>query len=440
MKIAGIPYMNTVLRAAAALMILSPLSALAQDPLTKEMPPPPGMAAKPAADIEAIQKQIADLQAKLDAAKGAPDGNAEAKMADLEKQLAAIREQVKTLKPESAGFVSPAPPTKPAEPATPARTANERFRLGGSLVIPKDEVVKGDAAVVGGSMTVDGAVRGDISVLGGSGTVNGIVNGDADVTGGSLTVNGEIGGNIQVTGGGVSLGPNAVVRGDIQCNGGSVNRADSSVVEGAITGAGGSMDPLPRIPPISSPKHVFVRHQGPDIGSFIFFALAGIVLLAIAPHRLDTIGHVFIARPGHCFVVGLASFPAMVIMTVVSIITIVGVVIVPLLWALAGVMGIVAVVVMLGRRLLIGKTYRSRFMPLFMGLLVWFIAELAGQAVRPLAIAINIATVLAGIAALGAALSTRFGKNAIWLQSQANGIFGGPKVDAGQTYAGIDGI
>ncbi|NMC82389.1 MAG: hypothetical protein GYA63_05990, partial [Armatimonadetes bacterium] len=129
MKIAGIPYMNTVLRAAAALMILSPLSALAQDPLTKEMPPPPGMAAKPAADIEAIQKQIADLQAKLDAAKGAPDGNAEAKMADLEKQLAAIREQVKTLKPESAGFVSPAPPPKPAEPATPARTANERFRL-----------------------------------------------------------------------------------------------------------------------------------------------------------------------------------------------------------------------------------------------------------------------------------------------------------------------
>ncbi len=127
-------------------------------------------------------------------------------------------------------------------------------------------------------------------------------------------------------------------------------------------------------------------------------------------------------------------------MTVVSIITIVGVVIVPLLWALAGVMGIVAVVVMLGRRLLIGKTYRSRFMPLFMGLLVWFIAELAGQAVRPLAIAINIATVLAGIAALGAAAEHTVRQKRHLAPDQANGIFGGPKVDAGLTYAGFDGI
>ena len=49
MKNAGTPYKNTLLRVAAALMILSPLSAQAQDPLTKEMPPPPGVTTKPAA-------------------------------------------------------------------------------------------------------------------------------------------------------------------------------------------------------------------------------------------------------------------------------------------------------------------------------------------------------------------------------------------------------
>lgn len=385
------------------------LRAVAQDP---GAPPDARTDAKPsAAQIEQLNKQ-------LDA---------------MRKQLDATQAQLKTLKDSgsSASTVSPeAPsaPTAPEAPVAPEAPAAEQVtqdsvsRLGGSYTVAENEVVNGDARVVGGSLTVDGKVRGEASALGGS-----------------LRINGEVDGNATVTGGSMYLGPDAVVRGNVSVTGGSLHREDGSRVNGSVRVTGGSRGGTYTGTlnfPSSSTRCGILDGPFPlPLGIMLF--IAGLFLLTACPKRIDTIGRAFINQPMYSLLVGVASIPLSIILFVVSAITIVGPIMVTFGMFAAFFMGLVAVALMLGRRLVLGKNYKSRLFPLFIGLAVWVAASAFSHTIGPAQALMSIATSVAIMMALGAAIGTGWGKNPGWLKNKMEGNRGGtPWVDPNYTYAG----
>jgi hypothetical protein len=385
-----------------------------------EQPPP----SENAQSVEELSRQVTQLQRQLEALKGG-DAASAPKLADLEKQVQRLSEQIRSIeaaRPPAAPD-APAAPEAPVAPPAPAAGieqgaarvhGGDLVRVGGSYTVGPDEVIRGDAAITGGSLVVDGRVQGDAAVIGGSMTVNGSVGGDVVVMGGSLT-----------------LGPQSHVGGEIKVVGGQVHREDGAVVEGGVH-QGGVGRPRVEVPGVVDFGHV--SHGKSPLGSLpglVMLFLVGAVLLAAVPNRIDTIGRMFVAKPAHSFLVGLvgslAAFMASVLTCGIGLLLTV-----PLMTT-ALLMGLVAVTVILGRRVLIGKTYRSRLMPLLTGLGMWFLALVAATAVEPLRPFLWIITWMAIIAATGAALTTGFGKNAVWLRNRMGGS--GAAYDPASSYA-----
>lgn len=430
------------------------LHAFAQDS-TAPIPPSP-LTVDRTTEIERVGRQVEELQKQLEAMRTKGDNVPVAEIAEVREELARVQAEIANLKSRTAA--APAPPAVPvpsANPLPPAvplppipplpsgefrRVENGRFSLGKSLDIGADEVVDGDVAVVGGSLTVDGRVNGKVSVTGGSATVNGLVTGDLNVKGGSTEVNGRVGGKVETVGGSIDLGPEAIVDGNVYCRGGSVNRSDSARIGGAIDVVNGSTENHSSGHRRSVESTLFNDEPGANIPTFLFLFAVGAICLVAWPKRLDTVGRAFIARPGHSFLIGLASLPGMIAVIVLLALTIIGIPfipIVPLALFAAFVMGVVAVAVMLGRRLLVGRPYKSRLFPLFIGLLVWFAGSFFGMRVggvlEPI---IVLATFFVLTAALGAALTTGFGRSPYWLKDRATRRGPIPKIDPTQTYAG----
>jgi hypothetical protein len=92
----------------------------------------------------------------------------------------------------------------PSPPARTRTTDGDTVRIGGSVVVESDELVRGDVVVIGGSADIDGEVAGDAVVIGGS----------------------------------MRLGPNAFVRGDSVLVGGSLDRDPAARVLGEQVGVG----------------------------------------------------------------------------------------------------------------------------------------------------------------------------------------------------------
>ncbi|HEY3414285.1 MAG TPA: polymer-forming cytoskeletal protein [Armatimonadota bacterium] len=389
-----------------ALGVALGMRALAQDPVA---PPAARTDAPPSAEqIDRLNKQLEEMR----------------------KQLDATQAQIKTLKgsnatPETSTVAPEAPPAPPAPPAPAAVrvTRDSVSRLGGSYTVGEDETVTGDARVVGGELTVDGIVRGDASAIGGSVRINGEVDGDAIVTGGSMY-----------------LGPDAVVRGKVSVTGGSLNREEGSQIGGSVrvtggSNAGGVPGPRGHLHPFESDGALF---NGPfPLHLALMLLVVGALLLTACPKRIDTIGRAFINQPMYSLLVGLASIPLAIVLFFVSIITIVGPVLVTFAMIAAFIMGMVAISVMLGRRIALGKTYRSRLFPLIVGLGVWLLASAVSQSIGPALAVMSIATAVATMMALGAAIGTGWGKTPGWLKNRMEGNRGGtPWVDPNYTYAG----
>lgn len=381
-----------------------------------EGPPPAGETRS----VEELSRQVAQLQQQLEAMKGGGTASSP-KLADLEKQVQRLSEEIRTIEaaPPPAAREAPVAPKAPSAGVGPGATrvhGGDLVRVGGSYTVAAGEVIRGDAAITGGSLVIDGSVQGDAAVIGGSMTVNGAVDGDVVVMGGSLT-----------------LGPESRVGGEIKVVGGQVNRADGAVVGGGVHQSGSGVGvPHVQVPGLNDLGHV--SHGGNPLGTLpglvtLFFV--GALLLAAVPNRIDTIGRMFVAKPAHSFMVGLvgslAAFMASVLTCGVGLLLTV-----PLMTT-ALLMGLVAVTVILGRRVLIGKTYRSRLMPLLTGLGMWFLALLATTVVDPLKPFLWIVTWMAIIAATGAALTTGFGKNAVWLRNRMGGS--GAAYDPASSYA-----
>ncbi|HEY3266734.1 MAG TPA: hypothetical protein VGM37_07400 [Armatimonadota bacterium] len=362
-------------------------------------------------------------------AASAPDGSVDALLKVLVKKGMLSEDEAKSVRVEQKA-ATPTTPSVPAVAPIPAipPIPNPSANHTGEVNIVNHDYVVEQGTIVDGNARV---VRGDLEV-------RGEVNGDASTTLGDVSVNGHVRGNVTAVRGDVSLGPTAVVDGDVQVVGGDLYQEAGSVVHGKIRNT--------EEPRVSFPGRVeggrnFVREavmNGPfNLPLAFTLLIVGIVLLAAAPQRMDLVGKTFVNRPVYSFMVGIASVPAMAVAAVLSIVTIVGPALVAAAYVGAFMMGVAAMALMLGRRVAVGKTYRSRFYPLTVGLLVWLFATAVSRVSNPLSGLMTAATVLAYIIAIGAALSTGFGASPFWLRdrfSRRAGAFS--YVDPTNTYAG----
>jgi nitrate reductase NapE component len=101
---------------------------------------------------------------------------------------------------ETAPTIDPGP-MEPEVPRTPrARARQDIVRIGGSVSVDSDELVRGDVVVIGGSANINGEVDGEVVVVGGSARFGPQADVRRDIT---------------VVGGGLARDPGAVIRGSI---------------------------------------------------------------------------------------------------------------------------------------------------------------------------------------------------------------------------------
>jgi hypothetical protein len=299
---------------------------------------------------------------------------------------------------------------------TPAAWAQEptggsRLVIGRAFVLPEGQELDGNLVVLGGSATLEegSVVRGDVAVFGGSATVAGTVQGNVVVLGGSTT-----------------LEDSAVVEGDFATIGGSVSRSPSAVVSGEVFGEGiplpflnrfdRSLSPGRPWPPLPATRETqrtgvwgvlgsLVAWQFRTLGTALFLALLGVVLVALAPRAM---GRIASAAAGGAFVsfgMGLLTLVVGILLGLLLMIACCLGLFVWLVLAVAWLVGWVAVGLWLGQRLLQALNARNASSIGEVAIGVFLITVLTQL---PACIGFFVGLVI-GCMGLGAVVLTRFG-------------------------------
>lgn len=309
---------------------------------------------------------------------------------DVRAENKALREDVDALKARLSAAPEPAPKTF---------SKGVTLRTGGYTVAP-NEVVEGDVRTISGTLKVLGEVRGDVSTVSGD-----------------IEVDGTVTGNVATVSGAVVLGPRAVVKGDVQRVSGSLSQATGARVEGSVRGGAGGWRMVSTVSNRSDLEIAMFRSAMP-IWAVGILCVAGFFLLVAAPRRVDTVGRAFVNRPGQSFLVGLMGLPLLLLLAVVSVITVVGPVVVTAVTLGAAILGVCAMALMLGRRMVLGQSYRSRFYPFLIGLLVWWAANTVSTCLPVVNVLAIFGSIIAYTAAFGAVLITGFGRSPVWIRER----------------------
>jgi len=282
---------------------------------------------------------------------------------------------------------------------TYANQTNSQTKVGGSIEVPADTEVSGDAVAVGGSVTVNGHVTGEAVAVGGS----------------------------------VNVNPGGRVDGNATSVGGKVNRAGGATI-------GGEVVEMPFLPGAWTG-----RFRGPAMGwgnwsfdahDFLVWLFIAVFAALVFPRRIELMARALPAAPGNIAahgVVGFVLLPAVilalvlaaVIAMVLQVAFVVGILAIPIVAAalVAALLGIVAVIALglaavwlgLGQALLsaFGWRARSPWAVLLGMLLVWLSIHV------PYIGGILWATVL--IFAFGVALMTGAGAHEQWSSRRTSG-------------------
>ena len=373
---------------------------------------PPAPAAAAAEDVQAADAAPADVDA---AAPGAADpGTAAAAAADAAGSAGA---DASVTAPEDTGAAPAAGAAGERDPR-PARDAEERpsrrtsrddvLRIGSSVTIDNDERVRGDVAVIGGSLRVDGEVTGNIVVIGGA----------------------------------ARFGPEAEVRGEVTIVGGSLNRAPTAELRGGVTHV--AVGPFTRAVgvgnwfPNSWPfgRRVGLLSGGWDLAGtamrLFFLALLASLAFFLARGPVERVARRARAEPVKAGLVGfLAQFlfvPLMVVTVVLLAISLVGI---PLLLLIPFVLVAILVLLVFGFsgvvlglgdliRSRMGSTGTATYASVWAGIALLLVPTLAGEAMELFGgvfAALGVLMALTGLfveyaawtAGLGALLLNRFG-------------------------------
>jgi hypothetical protein len=253
---------------------------------------------------------------------------------------------------------------------------DDRVQMGKSLRIEAGEEVN-DAVVIGGTLTIAGHVRGDAAVMGGSVIVEpgGVVDGDVAAMGGAIEVK-----------------PGGVVHGDKASFGGPVGEvigglALSSMRDHHISGGGYLFDVFAKL-----------------LRAAILFVMA-LLFISFMPERHNRVRDYMIERPGKSVLAGVIMLIAIVPVCVLFAITVIGIPLIPVLFlfllALI-VVGLAAFLTWIGDRIPVFADRKTPVVALAIGLVLFFIVSIV-----PVAGAIIVAAV--SFFGAGAALLSRFG-------------------------------
>jgi hypothetical protein len=198
----------------------------------------------------------------------------------------------------------PAPPAPPAAPEPPERPrhvqSGAKVRVGGSVDVDENEIVRDAVVAVGGSVRVDGQVDDDVVAIGGS----------------------------------VRLGPKAVVNGSVTAVGGEIERAPGAVVHGEMTEVRVPMNPVALF--AGMPVHWFGQEMFSSWFRFIatllrigLLMLVALIVVLAARTPVERIAYRAGADPWLSGMVGLLAqvlfIPVLVITIVVLAISIIGI-------------------------------------------------------------------------------------------------------------------
>lgn len=297
---------------------------------------------------------------------------------------------------------APVAPAAPGLPAPPSAIA-DRVTFGADVAIGADEQVR-DVVTMGGSAAVAGRAFGDVFTMGG----------DADITG-------EVVGDVVTMGGDIHVGEAARIHGDINAMGGDVDIEEGATVRGRV------------LDTRATASHGPSRHHDLGKGSDwlagtsrwalfnVLVFLFGLFLMGAYRQRFSTLRMELAARPMRSAIGGFFGCGAAVMICAVLTLTIIGIpgsMVLGTLLVVGGGVGFAATAWWLGGVLPIGKTHDRPVLQLGIGLGVLFAVGLVPFLGK-------LVVVTAGLAGLGAVISTSFGQRAT-AQKPRNSIPTGP--------------
>ncbi|HET9333537.1 MAG TPA: hypothetical protein VFQ21_08140 [Gemmatimonadota bacterium] len=283
-------------------------------------------------------------------------------------------------------------------------SSDDRVRVGASVHVREDEVVRGDVVAVLGSVDVDGTVTGDVVAVGGS----------------------------------VELGPNAVVEGEVVVVGGTLERAPGARVEGSVEEvAWGGPNIHMRGPEFQTP---FLEGIGGLMMTIIWVVVLGALaalMYLLARRPVERMAYRVAKSPWKAALVGLVGqilfFPVLILTVILLAVSIIGIpllLVVPfavLALMIGTLVGFTAVARNLGAgaESRFGWQHDNPYIAVLVGvgiiMLVSFFASALGVAGGPLGVFALILGILgfviqyaAWTVGFGALLLTRFGTRYGW--------------------------
>ncbi|MFQ5599099.1 MAG: hypothetical protein ACE5G2_00945 [Candidatus Krumholzibacteriia bacterium] len=359
-----------------------------------------------AGEIRQLERLIENRQAELDSLLEAIDVRSEllvekaiqSRIERLQSGLAEDRERMREL---VEALPAPEAPKPPRRALRRKPVAYDMIRLGADVEVREDEVVRGDAIIVGGDLWVDGEIQGDAIV---------------------------IGGNLEV-------GRRAVIDGQAMSIGGRVETSPGAEVEGQTVSL--TLFPIPGFPGFD---HAWPHWAALvlDVVKLGFLMLAAGSFLIVVPERMSRAKEYLDESFLKCFALGLLAMTggafAVGVGMVLLVITVIGIPVALLVGFSCGALLIASLLVgvlVLGEKLRDALRVRSRA-PLtsaFLGLSILLLPEFLSDVMRialpvsasAFAFGLLSATFLLGTmaAGLGALVLSRLGAGASGEAAQA---------------------
>lgn len=246
--------------------------------------------------------------------------------------------------------------------------------------------------------------------------------------GGDVDVQGTVLGDAVSVGGRLALGPAAVVKGDAVCVGCQLESDPGAKVEGDRVSVGpeslGSMAKLfggqgqsePKavkkekdVPSHSSPWDCLVGFGSATLRFAVLFVL-GLLMLALVPDRLQSVGRELRRAPVPSAGIGLVGAILLVPLSIIVAVTVVGIPAVLILWLfalpVAALVGFTAIALEIGARVAPTGRSAAKVAVLLIGLAALFLIGLVPY-LGPFALWVLI------LAGFGAVLRTRFGSGSV---------------------------
>lgn len=261
---------------------------------------------------------------------------------------------------------------------TKGRVAGDAHVAGFDLDLEAE--VTGDLYAAGAAMTVRAPVGGDLSMMGFSlrTAETAITTGNARMLGGTITVDGAVGGALAATGGEITL--NAAVSGDVLMQGGTISFGPKARIDGTLTYSApepvtipAEVIPAARVTYHKTPPMMdrlenlrdwgngWTGHDMPALPSTFtilstflvtlgFLVLLGGALLALAPGRCEALRMAGTRRPALMVLLGVLGLATLMGLVPVAMMTVIGLPFVPIVvlailavWTLGYVFGVYVV-------------------------------------------------------------------------------------------------